>query len=247
MGNLVIKNVTLEIDGKTILDNVNMEVWEGHVHAVIGPNGAGKSSLASVIMGLSGYREIKGDILYNGKSIRSMEINERAELGITLGWQEPARFEGLSVNEFIRVSARDKSRENINRAFTKMGLDPEAYRHRALDKTLSGGERKKLELVSIIAMEPKLVLLDEPDSGIDISSIEKIFEAIAMLKTAGSTVILITHSLAVLNQAEHAFLMCCGKIIDKGVVETIRPLWESNCIPCDHKNKPVVTKEGGLL
>jgi Fe-S cluster assembly ATP-binding protein len=238
MGNLEIKNVTLTINGKTILNNIHLDIWDGHIHAVIGPNGAGKSTLASTIMGLSGYRNITGDILYNGKSIKHLEIHERAKLGITLGWQEPARFEGLKVIDFVRISAKDKSEKNIENLFNKMGISMGKYRNRAVDKTLSGGERKKLELVSIIAMEPKLVLLDEPDSGIDIASIEKIFEAIAMLKKSGSTIVLITHSLSVLNQAEHAFLMCCGKIVQKGIISKIRPVWESNCIPCDHKNRP---------
>jgi Fe-S cluster assembly ATP-binding protein len=238
MGKLEIKNVTLSIGGKNILDNISLDVWEGHIHAIVGPNGAGKSTLASVIMGLSGYRDIKGDIRYNGKSIKKLEVDERAKLGITLGWQEPARFEGLKVTDFVRISARDKSDKGVRDAFLKMGLSPDTYLHRALDTTLSGGERKKLELVSIIAMVPELVLLDEPDSGIDISSIEKIFEAIHILKNAGATVILITHSLAVLKQAEHAFLMCCGRIVGKGSVDKISSVWETHCVPCDHKNKP---------
>jgi len=125
----------------------------------------------------------------------------------------------------------------------KVGLNPDEYMERKVDKSLSGGERKKIELASILAMKPKLVMLDEPDSGIDVASLEKIFEAIKLLKEEGSTVILITHSLAVLKQAEHAFLMCNGTIVDKGRVENIIPYFENKCLPCRHKNMPALNGE----
>jgi Fe-S cluster assembly ATP-binding protein len=120
-----------------------------------------------------------------------------------------------------------------------VALDPDQYLSRAVDKTLSGGERKRVELASLLAMQPEAVLLDEPDSGIDIEALNKIFQAIELLKSNGSTVILITHSLAVLKRAEHAFLMCHGDIIDKGSVDRINGYFENKCIPCDHKNMPI--------
>ena len=163
---------------------------------------------------------------------------QRAKEGISLAWQEPARYEGLLVEKFIKAAAVDKSDDAVRDALLKVGLNPEEYAPRALDKTLSGGERKKIELASILVMRPKAVLLDEPDSGIDVASLEKIFEAIRLLKSLSSTVILITHSLAVLREAEHAFLMCCGRVIEKGTIETISPYFEGRCIPCDHKNRP---------
>lgn len=109
---------------------------------------------------------------------------------------------------------------------------------RAVDETLSGGERKKLELASILAMRPRFVMLDEPDSGIDIASLEKIFEGIDLLRSYGATVVLITHSVTVMQQAEHAFLLCGGSLIDKGRMEKILPYFEQECIPCGHQNIP---------
>lgn len=238
MGILEVKNLSLKLGGKPILDNLSIDFWEGHIHAVVGPNGAGKSTLASTIMGLSGYRTIGGDITFDNKSIGGLGIDQRAQLGITMAWQEPARFEGLTIREFIKAVAWDKKEIIIKAVLRAVGLDPDEYLDRAVDKTLSGGERKKVELASILAMKPRVALLDEPDSGIDIESIERIFEAVRLLKDGGTTVILITHSLAVLDQAEHAFLLCKGRLVDKGPVEKIRRYFEDKCTSCDHKNFP---------
>ena len=221
------------------MNDINIDFWEGHIHAIVGPNGAGKSTLASTIMRLDGFRDFEGDILMDGESLKDASINERAQKGITLGWQEPARYEGLTVRKFIGAAAKDKSEEGIRDNLDKLGLDPDVYLDRAVDKTLSGGERKKIELASILAMQPRFVMMDEPDSGIDVASLDNIFEALKILKEKGSTVILITHSLAVLKQAEHAFLMCHGRILEKGSIEKLSRYFENKCIPCDHKNIPV--------
>jgi len=243
MGVLALENLRLKLGGKPILDGLSIDFWEGHVHAVVGPNGAGKSTLASVIMGLGGYTDIEGDIIFQDESIRDLSVDERAQKGITLAWQEPARFEGLPIRDFIRASARDKRDDIIRLALQSVGLNPDEYIDRAVDKTLSGGERKKVELASILVMKPKVALLDEPDSGIDIESIERIFEAVRLLKDGGTTVILITHSLAVLDQAEHAFLLCHGKLVDKGSAKKMKRYFEDNCLACDHKD-PVLHKLG---
>jgi Fe-S cluster assembly ATP-binding protein len=216
-----------------------MGLWPGHVHAVVGPNGAGKSTLASTIMGLSGYTHFTGDIRFEGKSIRGLSIDKRAEKGITLAWQEPARFEGLTINSFLRAGARDKSIKNISKLIELVGLSPDEYINRAVDTTLSGGERKRIELASILGMKPKLVIMDEPDSGIDVEALNRIFDAIRTLRENGSTVLLITHSMTVLEKADHAFLLCNGKIFKKGSVEKVTAFYADECVSCDHKNKPI--------
>ncbi len=243
MGVLELENVTLELGGKPILNGLTIDFWAGHVHALIGPNGAGKSTLANAIMGLSGYRDIEGEIRFEGEPLNGLSVDERARRGLTLAWQEPARFEGLGMRQFILAGAKDKSRKRLEAVLAQVGLDPNKYSDRAVDKTLSGGERKRIELASILAMEPKAVLMDEPDSGIDVAALDHIFEALRALKANGATVILITHSMAVLKQAEHAFLMCCGQIIDKGPVEKIGAYFKDKCIACDHVNQPL---NGGI-
>jgi Fe-S cluster assembly ATP-binding protein len=142
-----------------------------------------------------------------------------------MGWQEPARFEGLTVRNFLEAG---KQREAFDEALEQVGLKADDYAARAVDKTLSGGERKRIELASILAMKPRFVLLDEPDSGIDIASIERIFDAIKVLKSQGATVVLITHSLSVLRQSEFSYLICCGHVVDKGSVDKIAYYFEHN-------------------
>jgi len=242
---LSIQRVTLSLGGKRILNDLTLDIWRGHVHAVIGPNGAGKSTLASTIMGLNGYREYSGDIYFESESLKDLTIDERARRGIGLAWQEPARYEGLTVETFISAGMSQTSGLGVDEALLAVGLDPDTYRQRAVDTTLSGGERKRIELASILSMKPRLVIMDEPDSGIDIDALNKIFEAIKTLRKLDSTVVLITHSLAVLRQADHAFLICCGRVVRKGSVSKIETYFGEKCIPCDHKNDPAEETENG--
>ncbi len=244
MGLLEIDNLTLRANGNLILDDLSLDLWAGYVHAIVGPNGAGKSTLAFTIMGLEDYREHEGKITFDGRDLCELAIDQRARMGMTLAWQEPARFEGLTVGEFVRAASRDKSDSAVIDALSKAGLAPQRYMTRPADATLSGGERKKVELASILAMRPRLAMLDEPDSGIDVESLARIRDAIAALKESGSTVLLITHSAEVLTWAEHAFLMCCGRIVEKGDVEKIQPYFRTRCIPCDHKNRPAMDVAG---
>lgn len=230
--------LALELGGKKILDDVTMDVWRGHVHAIVGPNGAGKSTLAQTIMGLSGYRHHKGDIWFDGTRLNDSSVDERARLGVTMAWQEPARYEGLSVRSFVGAGAPDPSPGYLAKMLELVGLDPKSYLDRAVDRTLSGGERKRIELASIVAMQPKLVLMDEPDSGIDVDALNRIFDAIRLLKSRGTTVLLITHSMTVLEQADHGFLVCRGRLMCKGTIDKIRSMFGEQCLPCDHQNDP---------
>ncbi|MFP4112104.1 MAG: ABC transporter ATP-binding protein [Candidatus Woesearchaeota archaeon] len=244
---LELKDLVLERNNKKILNGLSMEIWKGHIHAIVGPNGAGKSTLSYALMGLEEYRDVKGKIIFKGKSISDLDVTQRAKKGITLAWQEPARFEGLSVRQYLKASCKCSDEKVIEEALDLMGLEPCIYLDRALDKTLSGGERKRIELASIYVMEPELVIMDEPDSGIDIEAIERIFSMIESLKDKGTTVIFITHSTAVLEKSDHAFLLCDGKILDKGTKDHIQRYFEKKCISCKHPNAPskdVVEKLG---
>lgn len=232
------RDLALDLGERRVLDHLSLEFWAGYVHAVVGPNGAGKSTLANAVMGLAGYGGFSGDILLAGESLRGLSVDERARRGVTLAWQEPARYEGLTVERFIGAGASDPSREHTGRALERVGLDPDRYLPRAVDRTLSGGERKRIELAAILTMDPRLVLMDEPDSGIDVDALEKIFAAIRRLKEKGTTVLLITHSPTVLKEADHAFLICCGRLMEKGPVKRISEYFGEKCLPCDHPNQP---------
>jgi Fe-S cluster assembly ATP-binding protein len=213
-----------------------LEIEEGKAHALVGPNGAGKSTLAYILMGLEGYREISGDIIFSGKSIKKLSVSQRAKLGITLAWQEPARFQGLKVEDYLKASAGSEP-EEISEALKKVGLAPEKYLMRAVDKTLSGGERKRIELASIICMKPRLVILDEPDSGVDVDALRKVFEVIDYLKSIGTTIIVITHNAQVLKRADCAYHLCDGKIIDKSEGGNVAEYFTRRCKSCPRKKK----------
>ncbi len=239
MGIVELDQVSLTLGETEVLKNISMDIWEGHIHAVVGPNGAGKSTLAHTIMGLPTYRKHKGEVIFNGEEISRLSIDERAKRGITLAWQEPARFHGISVREFImKAAGANGTDETPKEVLELVGLDPDRYLARDVDSTLSGGERKRVELASIISMEPRVVLMDEPDSGVDIEAIQSIFEVLQTLKEKGTTVVLITHSAEVLKQADHAFLLCNGALVDKGSVDRLINYFEGKCVPCTHKNEP---------
>jgi Fe-S cluster assembly ATP-binding protein len=172
---LDIKDLTIPtLDGKRfILNKTSFGVKEGSIHAVIGPNGSGKSTLAYCIMGLENYKPSSGKIYFDGIDVTEMSITERAKLGITLAWQEPARIEGLSVKKYISLGIKEKVnlKEKVKEALEIVNLPPEKYVNRCVDETLSGGERKRIELAAVIAMKPRLIILDEPDSGYSLKRI----------------------------------------------------------------------------
>lgn len=178
-----------------IVNKISFGVKEGSIHAVIGPNGSGKSTLAYSIMGLSNYKPSEGKIYFDGIDITDMSITERAKLGITLAWQEPARIDGLSIPKYISLGVKDKKhlKERIMEALDIVNLDPERYMNRTIDESLSGGERKRIELAAAIAMRPRLIILDEPDSGLDFIVIEDFLNIFGKIKELNMTILLITH------------------------------------------------------
>jgi len=230
---LEIKNLSFQIGGKTIFDGLNLALEPREIHALIGTNGSGKSSLAYLIMGCEEYAPTSGEILFEGNSISALKLHERARLGITLSWQEPARLEGLSVMDYLRLGNRCAD----SAAFLcKVGLAPEQYLQRNIDKTLSGGQRKRIELASVLALRPKLALLDEPDSGIDLLSIGEIAEVIHSFKDVGASLLLITHREEMVRIADRASQLCGGKIVLTATPAEVAEHYKSRrCTVCDGK------------
>jgi Fe-S cluster assembly ATP-binding protein len=185
-----------------------MVMEASEVHALLGTNGTGKSTLACLIMGCGGRRPTSGNIVFDDKVINDLNIHERAQLGITMAWQEPARFEGISVRDYLTIKNKDRDPSSC---LEMVGLHPELYLHRMVDKSLSGGERKRIELASLLAMNPRLAILDEPDSGIDMLSTQDIINVIQAFKQAGSSVLLITHREEVALIADRASQVCKGR------------------------------------
>ena len=237
---LQLQNLGLKLNGKQILNRLNLETRPGEIHSILGANGTGKSTLASVIAGLSGYRQVDGKIRFKGEDITGLSISERARKGITLAWQEPARFEGLSVSEYIGLGQRysGDSSASPRECLTKVGLVPENYLTRAVDTTLSGGERKRIELASVLAMKPKFAILDEPDSGIDALSIDCVVEVIKTFSRNGTTVLLITHHEEVAEIADRASSLCGGTIMKTGDPVAVARYFRNHCQECLHVNLP---------
>ncbi len=232
MALLEVRDLRLAVGGKRILHGVSLSVEQRAVHALVGPNGAGKSTLAYAIMGLPGYAPDGGDILLDGKSLNGLAVDQRARLGVSLAWQEPARFEGLKVRDFLLAGAAHKDEDALRDALRRMALDPGLYLDRMVDTSLSGGERKRIELASILVMKPKLVIADEPDSGIDVEALRHMFELFDRLRSEDVTVLLVTHSADVMAHADTATLVCCGRTVEEGPAEQIRSYFVDQCLPC---------------
>jgi Fe-S cluster assembly ATP-binding protein len=246
---LEVKNLKYRTeDGKEILKGVNLDVKEGEIHVILGPNGAGKSTLANLIAGASGYEEpTEGEIIFDGKLLNGKPIYERAKMGLTIAFQEPARFEGITVEEYLKISGRNNPNMDVRDCLKKVGLDPEKYLNRFVDDSLSGGERKRIELASIMCMKPKLAVLDEIDSGIDFVSIDEIGNLFKTMRDEGTTLLVITHRENIANIADRASLMCDGQIVETGSPSKIIKKFEGECLSCVIQSPELLKeKEGGM-
>ncbi len=240
IGLLDLVDIGLDIGGKQILHDLNLHVLPGEIHAILGVNGCGKSTLASVIMGLSGFSPTSGKVVFWGEEITALPISDRAKRGITLAWQEPARFEGLAVAEYMELGRHGSpdGGPSPGECLLMVGLPPERYLHRTVDATLSGGERKRVELASILSMGPRLSILDEPDSGIDALSLNRILDAVRILAKNGASVLLITHQNEIAASADRASSLCDGTILKTGDPLAIGRFFQNHCQECPHGSTP---------
>jgi len=210
---LIIEGLAYRANGAAILEGLGLEVREGEIHALLGANGAGKTTLARIVMGCAGYAPQAGTVSFDGCDLAGLPVHERARLGIALAWQEPARFEGLAVAQYLSLGSRGPAPPECLR---RVGLPPQQFLRRALDRSLSGGERKRIELASMLALQPRLALLDEPAAGIDMPSLEEIERLILDLRAAGGAVLLITHVEPVARIADRASWLHDGRIAFTG-------------------------------
>lgn len=233
---LEIRGLSFETGARRILQDLSLSVAAGEVHALLGANGTGKSTLSYLIMGTQGYKPCSGDILLDGRDITPLELHERAALGVTLAWQEPVRFEGIRVADYLslgRMTPRASVTLDPSRCLALAGLDPGQYMNRMVDRCLSGGERKRIELASVLALSPRLAVLDEPDSGIDMLSMDRVRRVIEAFKESGSAVLLITHRIEVALMADTASLLCLGRIVCSGTPAGVAEFYKTNqCTSC---------------
>lgn len=226
---LELTDLTLTLTDRPILAGIDLAVAKGELHVLLGANGAGKSSLAYALMGCGGYRPQAGSIVFDGEDITEMPLHERARRGLALAWQEPARFEGLTVADYLALGGKAKPADCLR----QVGLAPEDYLARPLDKTLSGGERKRIELAGVLALSPRLAILDEPTAGIDFLSQGEIEGVIRALRKQGA-VLLITHQEALAAGADRASQLCGGRIVSTGEPAAVIDNFKARrCRRCD--------------
>ncbi len=236
---LAVENLHLTLNGNSIINDLSLHVDKGEIHGILGENGTGKTTIANLIMGTNSYQPTAGKIIFEGQDIAGLSVSQRAKKGITLAWQEPARVEGLRVRDYLTLSSNNGQTDQIERYLWMVGMEPGQYLDRDIDATLSGGERKRIELASVLAMRPKLAILDEPDSGIDIVALPLILNGIVEMNKQGSSVLLITHSERVVEIAHRVSILCAGKIIKTGAPSETSLWFKDNCQTCLHINEPV--------
>src|SRR6201998_2232206 len=211
MALLEIKNLHAEIDGKEILKGLDLAVNAGEVHAIMGPNGSGKSTLAYVLAGKDGYEPTQGEVLFAGKNMFNMDPDERAAAGLFLAFQYPLEIPGVATMTFLRtaLNAQRKKRgeaelstpqflKTVRDAAAKLGIDQEMLR-RGVNVGFSGGEKKRNEVLQMALLEPKLAILDETDSGLDIDALKVVAEGVNRLASPDHAMLVITHYQRLLN------------------------------------------------
>ena len=225
---LEIKKLNVKVDDKEILNNFNLVINPGEIHAIMGPNGTGKSTLSKVIIGNNHYVIDKGDILVDGKSIKDMPTYERARMGIFLCFQSPVAIEGISNSEFIRTAMNSNTEKpvglysfikDLEKNIEDLKMDKEMI-HRSLNQGFSGGERKKNEILQILMLKPKLIIFDELDSGLDVDSLKIVCDNINkyLSENKDTSVLFITHYTRILNYVKptHVHMMNNGTIVKSG-------------------------------
>ena len=230
MSLLQIKNLHVEIDGKKILNGLDLTIEKGKVHAIMGPNGSGKSTLAYVLAGKADYEVTEGEILFDGESILDMEPDERAAKGLFLAFQYPIEIPGVATMTFLRtaVNAQRKKRgegeystpeflKKVREAAAKLDIDPDMLK-RSVNVGFSGGEKKRAEILQMTMFEPRLAVLDETDSGLDIDALKVAAEGVNRMRSPDRAFLVITHYQRLLDHIvpDVVHVMSRGRIVKTG-------------------------------
>lgn len=228
---LELTGMSLELNGRRILQDISLAIALGEVHALVGANGSGKTTLARVLMGADDLRPAAGGMRFAGEDLLPLPIHERARRGMAIAWQDPVTLEGFTVADYLRCGAVKARPEDC---LARVALDPGEYLGRSLDRTLSGGERRRIELAAALSLAPRLAILDEPTAGIDLASLPLIEATVLALREAGSAVLLITHEEAMARQADSASQLCGGRIVCQGRPERVVERYKRRlCDRCD--------------
>ena len=238
---LEIKNLHVEIDGKKILNGLDLVVNKGEVHAIMGPNGSGKSTLAYVLAGKADYKVTQGEVLFNGESVLEMEPDERAAKGVFLAFQYPIEIPGVATYEFLRTAMNGQRKKRgeaelttpdfmkrVREQAAKLSINPEMLR-RAVNVGFSGGEKKRNEILQMALLEPSLAVLDETDSGLDIDALKIVADGVNRLRSPERSAIVITHYQRLLDYIvpDIVHVLSKGRIVKTGGKELALELEKS--------------------
>jgi Fe-S cluster assembly ATP-binding protein len=231
---LKIENLHIEIDGQEIVKGLDLEVGEGEIHAIMGPNGSGKSTLANVLMGHPRYEVTGGSIEFRGQDVFELEPDERAKLGMFLAFQYPSEVPGVSVANFLRTAVNSVREEELSpmdmyrllqEKMKIMQMDPK-FAERYLNEGFSGGEKKRNEILQMLMLDPRLAIMDETDSGLDIDALQVVAKGVNELRGPGFSAVIITHYKRILRYIEpdHVHVMLDGRIVTSGGKELAEAL-----------------------
>jgi Fe-S cluster assembly ATP-binding protein len=229
---LTVNNLHVSVEDQPILKGVDLEVKQGEIHALMGPNGSGKSTLAKTLMGHPDYEVTEGQVLFQGRDILELEPDERSRMGLFLAFQYPVAIPGVTLANFLRMAINVRLKEQDPddkgmpipqyRRFLKAKMDhlqmDHSFAGRYLNDGFSGGEKKRAEILQMAALEPKIAVLDETDSGLDIDALRIVSEGVNTLAGPGLGVLVITHYQRILNyiKPEHLHIMMDGRIVESG-------------------------------
>jgi Fe-S cluster assembly ATP-binding protein len=231
---LTIENLQVEIDGQEIVKGLDLEVGEGEIHAIMGPNGSGKSTLANVLMGHPRYEVTGGSIEFRGQDIFELEPDERAKRGMFLAFQYPSEVPGVSVANFLRTAVNSVREEElspmdmyrlIQEKMKIMQMDPR-FAERYLNEGFSGGEKKRNEILQMLMLDPKLAIMDETDSGLDIDALQVVAKGVNELRGPEFSAVIITHYQRILRYIEpdRVHVMLDGRLVTSGGQELAEEL-----------------------
>jgi Fe-S cluster assembly ATP-binding protein len=223
---LRIANLHVEVDGNEIVKGLDLEVGRGELHAIMGPNGSGKSTLANVLMGHPRYDVTEGSVTFEGEDVLELEPDERAKMGMFLAFQYPSEVPGVSVANFLRTAVNSVRDEELSpmemykllqEKMSVMRMDPK-FAERYLNEGFSGGEKKRNEILQMLMLEPRLAIMDETDSGLDIDALQVVARGVNEMRGPDFSAVVITHYQRILRYIEpdRVHVMLDGRLVTSG-------------------------------
>lgn len=234
---LEVKNLKVSVDGAAILKGLDLSVGKGEVHVLMGPNGAGKSTLVNTIMGHPQYKVDEGSIFFDGKEITHLPANERAKAGLFLSFQSPEEVPGITLQSFMRTSRMAVTgkpvklfafQKEMEEKMASLNMDKE-YAERYLNVGFSGGEKKKAEILQMLMLNPKLAILDETDSGLDVDAVKIVSQGVEKFKNSENSLLIITHNTKILEflKVDYVHVLMDGRIVKTGGAELVDQINEN--------------------